>query len=88
MKHNDKRDPQNKRVMAIVLSNEPSNPHLLKSFTLDYTILNKHIGLAIVDGKGYQLHYQVFNYLTQYDGRPDFAEGANRERAHLLGLVD
>lgn len=53
MKHNDKRDPQNKRVMAIVLSNEPNNPHLLKSFTLDYTILNKHIGLAIVDGKGY-----------------------------------
>ena len=63
MKH-DKRDPQNKRVMAIVLSNEPNNPHLLKSFTLDYTILNKHIGLVIVDGKGYQLHYQVFNYLT------------------------
>jgi len=51
--------------MSLVLVNDenPRENELAKTFTANFALERKHVGMAIVDGYGEVLNTHIFNYL-------------------------
>jgi hypothetical protein len=70
-------DEENKKVMSLVLVNEQNtrDNELAKTFTANFTLERRHVGMAIVDAHGEVLNTHIFNYLlVNKQQRPQLSE--------------